>query len=195
MNLTLDLDFEETSIANINADEDALPVGVLRRVIITERSEELLRIHNAIDDELANDYLDSFSDDHAPRHRSLLARVVGLAFEDIATGMRRADPRYIERRVRGETIRIEDSEFRSAVNFFFGQNPVLDDEGMMGWYSALGAYTQLMEMNAARMRKLVLERFDGLEEIVKEIIPNIRFRAPIGSSEMNVKKETQGLYL
>lgn len=163
--------------------ELAPPLAKMRTVIINEDSDELLRIHRKNTPEFSECLLDGYETNlHAQRQRSLLARVVHSAYEDLALAMTKPTPRYNVRMIAGKQSKSENFNFRSAVEFFFGHEAVRDEQGfVVGHYSAFNSYCQLLGLNAPRIRAMFLKRFDGLDRIVSEIIKDKEFMAPVAA--------------
>lgn len=154
--------------------------GVLARRVVTENSDELVRIqHGSRKKELG--YMCSRGGEMSVNGmRSILIKTIVLAHQDIVSGMRREDPRRIPRNTRTGVVYSENHEFRSAVSFLFSQQQVFDVDGkVIGHYSAFNSYCQLLELDAPRLRRMILDEFEGLDKIVREEIPRKEFRAAV----------------
>lgn len=157
--------------------------GVLARRVVMEDSDELVRIQRGSRKKDLG-YMCSGGDELSFNGmRSILIKTIVVAHQDIASGMRREDPRRIPRNTKTGVVYSENHDFRSAVSFLFSQQRVFDDEGwVVGHYSAFNAYCQLLELDAPRLRRMILNEFDGLERIVREEIPRKEFRAPVAEN-------------
>lgn len=165
------------------------PAGGYRSVRVTEDCEALVRVHQrSAGKDLA--YMDGgINNDSATGLRSLLAAVLEAAYRDLASGMAKDDPMQRNRRVGAKTVSNDNHEFQSAVSFFFGQYPLTDDDGVsLKWYSAFNSYCKLLDMDAGRIRRTLLERFEGLGDIIFLCIRNPDFVAPVRGLEKRVTK-------
>lgn len=156
------------------------PSFALRRVTITENSQELERIHSGGRGLRSTGYLDGYDEEtHGQHNRSLLARVVHAAYEDIELAMRRRNPRLQERKVGGKVLQSENFAFRSAIHFFFAREPIADAAGQQAWFSVFNSYCVLLGLQAARIRGSLLVKFGPLEKVVLEIIKDPLYMARV----------------
>ena len=165
------------------------PAGSYRSQRVTEDCEALVRVHQRGAGKDLGYMNAGLHKDSAKGLRSLLAAVLEVAYRDLASGMAKPNPMQISRRVGTKTLSNDNHEFQSAVSFFFGQRPATNDDGVsMGWYSAFNAYCALLDMDAGRIRRTLLDRFDGLADLVFLCIRNPDFVAPVRGLEKRIGK-------
>lgn len=165
------------------------PVGGYRSLRITEDCEALVRVHQRGSGKDLGYMGGGFSQNSVKGLRSLLAAVLESAYRDLASGMSKPNPMQVSRRVGGKTIFNENHDFQSAVTFFFGQFPATDDDGeSLGWYSAFNSYCALLDLDAERIRRTLLDRYDGLADLVFACIRNPNFVAPVRGLEKGAKR-------
>lgn len=134
-------------------------------VRVTETSGHLSRIH------LANAAMPSevlggvHWGAHGRFQRGLIAGVILFAHADLSSAMKRGDPS-------------SDAEFRSAIKFFFEREPqLMATKTSKGWFSALGAYCALLDLDPWAVREHLLRRHPALPSLIEQIIADPKRRA------------------
>lgn len=182
----------EPTVEPMLFDQDELDLGqypgVVRRVVITEHSEELARIgeanarsHRIKPTPESSDPAQRDSDRFA--HRSLVASIINCAITDIQLALRQKDPRTLEISQRGGTKRLHNYAFDSALRFIFGQEEITVSDRVLGErqanFSPFGAYCSLMGWSAPVFRGRILKIFPDLERFLPVVLDEKMQLAPI----------------
>lgn len=134
-------------------------------VRVTEGSGHLSRIH------LANAAMPSevlggvHWASHGRFHRGLVAGVILFAHADLSSAMKRDNPSA-------------DVEFNSAVRFFFEREPQeIATKARRAWFSVLGAYCALLDLDPWAVRDSLVKRYPALPILIEQIIVDPKRRA------------------
>lgn len=154
---------------------DSIP-GYVRRVVITENSPELARMHELRIRQQKQEPTKSraqLSSDWKA-YRNLVASIINVAHADLQAAIRYENPRIVSFTHRNRIKVLPNEAFDSAVEFFFGMRKiaVTDERGNIVWdyHSPFNAYCMLMGWSAPRFRGRLLKLFPTLKPVINTVL-------------------------